>query len=137
MTRKIDLITQVKKIVLQDWIAKLAPLGLLKLLRIPHFSHNPKVNVVVKLLFSFVHDGYVWLEGNINLNIDVIHKIMGLSKVGSWVFVGKKLDRKLVAKLTQELKLTKGTIAYDSIDIEDRALCFTIQLLVGWVLRKF
>ena len=41
MTRKIDLITQVKKIVPQDWIAKLAPSGLLKLLRIPHFDRNP------------------------------------------------------------------------------------------------
>jgi hypothetical protein len=34
------------------------------------------------------------------------------------------------------LKLKKGTRAYDSVDIEDRALCLTVQLLTGQVLRK-
>ena len=45
------------------------------------------------------------------MNIDVIHRIMGLSKAGddpSVHFVGKKLDRKLAMRLTKELKLTKG-----------------------------
>lgn len=111
MRRKIDPITQVEKIVPQDWIAKLALSGLLKLLRIPHFSHSPEINTVAKLLLSYVRDGYLWLEGKINLNIDVIHRITGLSKVGDDSgahFVGKKLDRKLAAKLTREMKLTKG-----------------------------
>ena len=101
------------------------PSGLLKLLRIPHFGHSPKVNAVIKRLLSCVHDGYLWIEGNIDLNIDVIHRIMGLSKVAddpSTHFVEKTLDRKLAAKLTKELKLTKGTRTYDSADIQDRAL---------------
>lgn len=114
MTTKIDLITQAKNIVPQEWIEKLAPSGLLKLLRIPHFGRSLEVNVVVKLLLSCVHDGYLLLEGKINLNIDVIHKITGLSEVGNDPgahFIETKLDCKLAAKLTRELKLTKGTRA--------------------------
>ena len=103
--------------------------GTIELLRIPHFGRSPKVNAVVKLLLSCVHDRYLWMESKIDLNIDVIHRMTGLSKVGddpSVHFVGKKSDRKLAEKLTQELKLKKGTKAYDSADIEDHALRFTI-----------
>lgn len=45
---------------------------------------------------------------------------MGLNKVAddpSTHFVEKKFDCKLAAKLTKELKLMKGTKAYDSKDI--------------------
>ena len=69
----------------------------------------------------------------------MIPKITVLSKVGdnpSSHFIGKKLGRNLAMKLTKELKLTKGERAYDSTDIEDHALRFTIQLLPGRVLRK-
>ena len=101
-----DPITQTENIVPLEWIEKLAPSRLLKLLRIPHFGHSPEVNVGVKLLLSYVYDGYLWLEGKIHLNMDVIHRIMGLSKVGDDPgahFVGKKLDWKLDAKLTKGL----------------------------------
>ena len=118
---------------------KLVPSGLLKLLRIPDLGHSPEVNAIVKLMLSCVHDGYLWLEGKIDLNIDVIHRITDLSKVDDdpgTHFVGKKLDRNLATKLTRELKLTKGTRVYDSMDIEDHTLRFTVQLLIGQVLRK-
>ena len=81
----------------------------------------------------------MWLDHKINLNLDSIHYIIGLSKVGvdlSSHFVGKNLDRKLVAKLTKEFNLSKGGRAYDVIDIQDEALIFTVQLLVERVLRK-
>jgi hypothetical protein len=81
-----------------------------------------------------VHDGYLWLESKIDLNIDVIHRITGLSKIGddlSVHFIGKKSDHKLAAKLTEQLNLKKGTRVYDLIDIEDHALRFTVQLLFG------
>ena len=54
---------------------------------------------------------------------------MGLNKIGddlSVHFVGKKTDRKLASKLTQQLNLKKGTKAYDSTNIEDQAIHFTV-----------
>ena len=104
----------------------------MNLLRIPHFGHNLELNAVVKVLLSCVHDGYLWLDHKIDLNMDAIHCITGLSKVGAdpdLHFVGKNLDRNLAAKLTKEFNLSKGGRAYDATDIQNKALRFTIQLL--------
>ena len=52
-----------------------------------------------------------------------------MSKVGADPtshFVSKNIDRKLVAKLMKEFKLTKGGRAYDVADIEDEVLRFAI-----------
>ena len=104
----------------QEWIENLVPSGLLNLLRIPHFGQSPKLKVVVKVLLSCVHDGCLWLDSKIDLNVDVIHRIIGTNKVGtdpSTHFIGKSLDMKLVVRLTKEFNLTKGGRAYDAIDI--------------------
>lgn len=98
-----------------------------------------ELNVVVKVLLSSIHDGYLLLDYKINVNVDVIHHIIGLRKVGvdpSSHFVGKNLDRKLATKLTKEFQLSKGGQAYDAEDIKDDVLRFTVQLLAGHVLRK-
>lgn len=98
------------------------------------------MNAVVKVLLSCVHDGYFWLDKKIDLNVDVIHHITGLSKVGadpSTHFVSKNLDQKLVTTLTKEHNLSKGTEAYDDADIQDQAVRFIVQLLARWVLIKF
>lgn len=111
MCRRMDLVTNFETLALQEWIEKLAPLGLLNLLRIPHFVRSPELNMVVKVLLSCVHDGYLWLDCKIDVNVDVIHRITGLSKVGTdptLHFVGKNLDQKLAVKLTKEFNLTKG-----------------------------
>ena len=69
----------------------------------------------------------------------MIHRITSLSKVGGDPkahFIGKNLDQKLAVKIMKEHNITKGMGAYDSTDIQDQALQFTVQLLVGRVLRK-
>ena len=74
----------------------------------------------MKVLLSCIHDNYLWLDCKINLNVDVILRIKGLSKVGvdpSSHFVGKNLDRNLVVKLTKEFNLSKEGRAYDVADI--------------------
>ena len=51
--------------------------------------------MVVKVLLSCDHEGYLWLDKKIDLNVDVIHWITRLSKVGIDPFVhfiGKNLD---------------------------------------------
>ena len=139
MCKKIEPMTKAKVLAPQAWIEKLAPLGLLNLLCIPHFRRSLELNAVVKVLLSCVHHGYLWLYQPIDLNVDVIHRITGLSKVGahpSTHFVDKNLDRKQVAKLMKEFKFSKGTRAYDFADIHDQALRFIVQLLAGHILRK-
>ena len=129
MCKRIDLVTKAEVLAPQEWIKKLSPSGLLNLLRIPHFGHSLELNVVVEVLLSCVHDGYLWLDHKIDLNVDVIHRITGLSKVvadPSSHCMGKSLDRKLVVKLTKEFNLSKGGRTYNVMDIQDEALRFTI-----------
>ena len=139
MCRRLDLITLAKVIVPQEWIEKLVASGLLNLLRTLHFGRSPKLNVVVKVFLSFVHEGYLWLDIKIDLNVNVIHRITGLSKVGRDPrahFIGKNLERKLAMDIMKETKATKGMKCYDSIVIHDQDLRFTVQLLARGVLRK-
>lgn len=120
LCKKADLITLAKIVVPQDWIEKIAPSGLLNLLKILHFGISPELNTFMKTLLSCVHQGYLWLYKKIYLNVDVIHRIIGLSKVGNDPgehFIGKSLDWKLAAKMKMEHKVTKGMRAYDSVDI--------------------
>ena len=72
--------------------------GLLNLLRIPHFGRGSEVNVVVHVLLSYVHVGYLWLGNKVNMNFDLIHYITGLSKNGKdpkTHISGKTKDSKL------------------------------------------
>ena len=82
--------------------------GLLNLLKIPHFGRGPKVNTVVRVLLSCVHRGYLWLSNQIDLNVDLIHHITGLSKSGKdpqTHISGKPKDSKLPHHLVQKYKL--------------------------------
>lgn len=111
----------------------------MNLFKILHFGKSPELNAVVKVLLLCVHEGYLWLDRKIDLNVDVIHRITGLSKVDGDPgvhFIGKNLDQKLATKIMKEHNVTKGTRAYDSADIQDQSLRFIVQLLVGRVLRK-
>ena len=65
------------------------------------------------------------MDRKIDLNVDVIYRIIGLSKVGGDPgvhFIGKNLDRNLAAKIMKEHNVTKGMRAYDSVDIQDQVL---------------
>lgn len=120
MCKRTDPITQADVFVPQEWIERLAPSGLLNLLWIPHFRQSPELNAMIKVLLSCMHNGYFWLDKKIDMNVDAIHLITNLSKVGtnpSMHFIGKNLDRKLATKLTKEFNLSKGTRSYDVTDI--------------------
>ena len=139
MSMTVNSTMKVEALTLQDWIASLQSLGLLNLLQILHFRHNNEINTVVKITLSYVHDGHLWLDRRVDIMINLIHQITNLSKIGAdptTHFIGKDQDRKLAVRLIKKYNLTRGGRAYDDMQIKDKALCFTIQLLVGWVLWK-
>ena len=134
MAMTMNLATKVEALTPQAWIASLQPSGLLNLLQIPYFGKSNEINDVVKVLLSCVHGGHPWLDHRVDITIDLIHRIIGLSKTGAdpaTHFVGKDQDRKFVARLIKKYNLTRGGWAYDAAQIEDKPLRFTIQLLVG------
>ena len=81
---------------------------LLNLLRIPHFGRGAEVNAVVRVLLSCVHGGYLWLGNRVDLNVDLIHCIIGLSKTSKdpqTHISSKSKDSKLPATLVNKYKL--------------------------------
>ena len=63
---------------------------------------------MVHVLLSYVHGGYLWLGNRVDLNIDLIHRITGLSKTGKDPKIhisGKTKDSKLPAALVTKYKL--------------------------------
>ena len=79
------------------------------------------------------------LGNKVNLNVDLIHCITGLSKTGKdpqTHISGKSKDSKLPATLVTKYKLQIGGWAYDLAAIPDDTLRFTAILLAGRLLTK-
>ena len=55
---------------------------ILNALRLSHFGHSPEINVVVKVLLSRVHGGYLWMDSRISLDPHLIARLTKLSKKG-------------------------------------------------------
>ena len=94
---------------------------------------------MVHVLLSCVHGGYLWLGNRIDLNVDLIHRITGLSKIGKdpqMHISGKRKDTKLPALLINKYKLHRGGRAYDLTALADDTLRFTASLLAGRLLTK-
>ena len=94
---------------------------------------------MVRILLSCVHGGYLWLGNKVNLNVELIHRITGLSKTGKdpkIYITGKTKDSKLPPTLVANYKLQRGGRAYDLAAIADDTLIFTASLLVGRLLTK-
>ena len=122
-----------------EHVQVLEPSGLLNLMRIPHFGRGTEVNAMVRILLSCVHGGYLWLGNKVNLNVDLIHRITGLSKTGKDPKIhitGKINDSKLPPSLVTKYKLQRGGRAYDITSLTDNTLRFTASLLAGRMLTK-
>ena len=81
---------------------------MLNLLKIPNFGRGAEVNVMVQVLLSYVHGGYLWLGKRVGLKIYLIHCITRLSKSGKdpqTHISGKNKDTKLPMLLVNKYKL--------------------------------
>ena len=122
-----------------DHVQILERSGLLNLLRLPHFGCGAEVNAVVQILLSCLHGGYLWVGNKVDLNIDLIHCIIGLSKTGQHSMIdttGKTKEPKLSPALVSKYQLQRGGRAYDIESIPDKTLSFTASLLLGRLLTK-
>ena len=91
-----------------DHVQILERSGLLNLLRLPHFRRGAEVNAVVCILLSCLHGGYLWLGNKVDLNIELIHRITGLSNTGQHPTIdttGKTKEPKLSPTLVSRYQL--------------------------------
>ena len=73
------------------------------------------------------------------MNIDLIHRITGLSKTGQdpkTNITGKTKDSKLSPDLVAKYKIQRGGRAYDIASLTDSTLRFTASLLASRLLTK-
>ena len=86
-----------------------------------------------------MHGGHLWLDRRVDITIDLIHRITGLSKTRADPaahFMGKDHDKNIVARLIKKYNLMSGGQAYDVMQIKEKPLRFTVQLLARQVLQK-
>ena len=89
---------KVEALTLQAWITSLQPSSLLNLLQIPHFGRSNEINAVIKVFLFYIHGGNMWLDCTVDITIDLIHRITGLSKTDTDPtvhFIEKDQDKKL------------------------------------------
>jgi hypothetical protein len=67
------------KIIPQSWTQNLAQYTLLNVMKILYFDRDQEVNACVKLLLSFYHRGYLWLNLRITVDPTLINRIIGMS----------------------------------------------------------
>ena len=94
---------------------------------------------MVHVLLACVHGGYLWLGNKVNLNVDFIHCITGLSKTGKdpqTHISSKGKDSKIPAALFTKYKLQRGGRAYEIASLTDDTFRFTASLLAGRLLTK-
>jgi hypothetical protein len=70
------------KIIHQSWTMNLEQSTLLNVMKIPHFGRHQEVNACVKLLLSYYHGGYLWLNPHIIVDPTLINHITVLSMQG-------------------------------------------------------
>jgi hypothetical protein len=92
----------------KQWAARLANTIILNLLDIPHFGRGQDVNNYVKQLMAVSHRGYLWVEENVSIDMELISYITGLPSRGE--NLAQNLNDKIKEKvLVEEMKKTYGT----------------------------
>jgi hypothetical protein len=66
----------------KQWAAGLANTGILNLVDIPHFGRGRDVKNCVKKLMTVTHEGYLWVEELISIDVELISYITGLPSRG-------------------------------------------------------
>jgi hypothetical protein len=85
-------------IIPQPWTMDIARSTILNVMKIPHFGRHQEVNACVKILLSFFHGSYLWLEKHITIYPTLICWIIGLRMQGPYpqeFYPGKVADRAL------------------------------------------
>lgn len=72
----------VQKVESMPWACGLHNVGILNLIRIPYFGQYPIIGIFMRKLLDLVHEGSMWIQGRIPIDVALIHQITGLPKKG-------------------------------------------------------
>jgi hypothetical protein len=89
---------------------------------IPHFGQSNDVNACVKLLLTYVHGGYLWLDMPISIDTYLIARITCLPTQGKYpnsLFADKKTDKTLSEEMREKFHTVRGVRGLDVSRIYD------------------
>jgi hypothetical protein len=128
------------KIIPQPWTQNLKQSTLLNVMKILHFNRHQELNACMKMLLSYYHRGYLWLNCHITVDMTLINQIIGLSMQGPDphdFYPGNTSDRELAYIIKETYgDVKKGTQGYKVTSIQKNVVNFTCQLIVGKLVRK-
>lgn len=122
----------------QQWALGLELLSITQLLDVTHFGRSLYITNCVNTLLGVVHGGYLCLNPPVSIDVELIHRIIGLPIVEedpSSLFADKKTDRVAAAQITTEYNLQRGNRGLLVKDISDKVTQFGAQILIGKLLR--
>ena len=95
--------------------------GLLKLLRMPHFCHYNTTDRIVCQLLALVHDGNLWIQDRIPIDVALIHRITGLPMEGPnpMLRMGRKYEQKIADKVHEDYHVVWNTRGFMINTISD------------------
>jgi hypothetical protein len=109
------------------------------MLNFPHFRRVHDVNNYVKQLMEFTHGGYLWVEENVSIDVELIAFIIGLLSRGDNLmqYLNDKTKEKALA---EDMKKTYGTergsLGIITKLISDAATRLATKIMVCKLLRK-
>ena len=122
-----------------EWTLGFERFGIFLLMHITHFGRIVEVNTCVKKLLHCMQGGFMWIDMNISIDLNLITQITGLPKPRvdpPQFFVGKERDRELAIRIKNNYNLSKNFRGYDVASIKDEVVCFVEKELAIKVLRK-
>jgi hypothetical protein len=123
------------KIIPQSWTMNLTQSTLLNVMKIPHLRQHQEVNACVKLLFSYYHGSYLWLNYRIIVDPMLINQITGLSMQGpdpQEFYPGKSMDHALAQQIKDTYgDVEKGTRGYKVASIQSGTVHLAGHLIEG------
>jgi hypothetical protein len=115
------------------------PTSILNLLEIPHFGRSKEINICVKLLLSFLHKGFLWLDKVVFIDTQLIAHITRLPLVGEYIlplFTDKTQEKSLAKIMKEKYGTFREVRRLDVTSINDDTIRFVTQVLACMLLRK-
>lgn len=102
-------------------------------MNIPHFIRHQEVNACVKLLLSYYHGRYLWLNCRITVDMTLINRITMLSMQGPNLedfYPGKSMDHTIVQRIKDTYgDVENGMRGYKVASIQSSAVHLAYQLI--------
>jgi hypothetical protein len=95
-----------------QWTARMERIGILGLLKLPHFGRGQYVEACIKQLLAVTHGWDIWFDKPVPINIELIAQITRLTIWGmdpTLILDDKSKEKALVEEMKNKYGTARGT----------------------------